>query len=118
MLGIYFLLKKIYLKIKWKKYFLNAKNPLKKIDAKNGEISLEGIAGDYSFTEGNFINMILFLLKIRANIPLIMMGEAWCGKALLFRKLSEMLKNGKCKMKIKNIHSGISNRDIINFTND
>jgi len=100
------------------KDILNVKNPIRKIDARNGEISLEEIAGDYVFTEDNFIKMILILLKIRANIPVIMMGETGCGKTLLIRKLSEMLNDGKCKMKIKNIHAGINDRDIINFIND
>ena len=40
------------------KDILNVKNPIKKIDARNGEISLEEISGDYVFTEDNFIKMI------------------------------------------------------------
>ena len=100
------------------KDILDVRNPVKKIDARDGEISLEEIAGNYIFTEDNFVKMILILLKIRANIPVIMMGETGCGKTLLIKKLSEMLNNGKCKIKIKNIHPGISDKDIINFINN
>ena len=35
--------------------------------------------------------MVLILLRIRANIPVIMMGETGCGKTSLIRKLSEMI---------------------------
>ncbi len=45
-----------------------------------------------------------------------MMGETGCGKTSLIRKLSELLNNGsKKKMKILNIHAGITDRDIIKF---
>ena len=33
--------------------------------------------------------MALILLKIRAGIPVIMMGETGCGKTSLIRKLSQ-----------------------------
>ena len=55
-------------------------------------------------------------MRIRANIPVIMMGETGCGKTFLIKKLSEMLNYGKKnKMKILNIHAGITDKDIINF---
>ena len=60
--------------------------------------------------------MILILLRIRANIPVIMMGETGCGKTYLIRKLSEVLNNGSSKrMKILNIHAGINDKDIEDF---
>ena len=97
------------------KDILDVNNPVEKKDAKAGEKSLEEIAGNYVFTADNFVKMVLILLKIRAKIPVIMMGETGCGKTSLIRKLSEMINNGECKMKIKNIHAGINDRDIINF---
>jgi len=100
------------------KDILDVKNPVRKIDAREGALSLEEIAGNYVFTADNFVKMVIILLKIRAKIPVIMMGETGCGKTSLIRKLSEMINNGKCKMKIKNIHAGISDKDIINFIND
>ena len=78
--------------------------------------SLEKIVDKYILTPDNFVKMALILLRIRANIPVIMMGETGCGKTSLIRKLSQMLNNGSIKkMKILNIHAGTSDKDIINF---
>ena len=59
--------------------------------------------------------MCLILIRLRANIPVIMMGETGCGKTSLIRKLSELQNNGKCLLVIDNIHAGHTNDDIINF---
>ena len=102
------------------KEILGINNPVEKNkkNAKEEAISLEEIAGNYVFTADNFVKMILILLRIRSNIPVIMMGETGCGKTALIRKLSEMKNNG-CpdKMKILNIHAGTSDKDIIEFIN-
>ena len=63
--------------------------------------------------------MILILLRIRAGIPVIMMGETGCGKTSLITMLSRLLNNGSDEnMKIKNIHAGISDNDIVKFMED
>ena len=97
---------------------LSIKNPIYNSD-KNGENkdlkSIEEIVGDYVFTADNFIKMILILLRIRENIPIIMMGETGCGKTSLIRKLSELINNGESKMKILNIHAGITDQEIYDF---
>ena len=77
--------------------------------------SVEEIVGEYVFTADNFIKMILILLRIRENIPVIMMGETGCGKTSLIRKLSELINNGESKMKILNIHAGITDQEIVDF---
>ena len=60
--------------------------------------------------------MILILLKIRANIPVILMGETGCGKTSLIKMLSKLLNNGdEKKMIIFKIHAGITDKDIIDF---
>ena len=96
---------------------LDIHNPIEKKDAMgSGKISLEEITGDYVITADNFIKMILILLRIRSNIPVIMMGETGCGKTSLIRKLSEMKNNGdKSKMFTLNIHAGTNDNDIIKF---
>ena len=92
--------------------------PVKKGE-KEGKISLEEITGDYVITADNFVKMVLILLRIRSNIPVIMMGETGCGKTSLIRKLSEMKNEGdKTKMKILNIHAGTNDDDIIKFINE
>ena len=86
--------------------------------AKSEWKSLEEITGNYVFTADNFVKMVLILLRIRSNIPIIMMGETGCGKTSLIRKLSELKNNGNAnKMKILNIHAGTNDNDIIDFIN-
>ena len=70
------------------------------------------VVDNYVFTADNFIKMVLILLRIRANIPVIMMGETGCGKTSLIRIISELKNN---TMKILNIHAGTTDKDIINF---
>ena len=78
--------------------------------------SFEEITANYVITPDNFIKMVLILLRIRSNIPVIMMGETGCGKTFLIRKLSELKNNGNSKkMRILNIHAGTDDQDIINF---
>ena len=76
---------------------------------------MKKIIGSYCFTSDNFIKMILILLRTRAGIPVILMGETGCGKTSLIKMLSTLLNNGKMNLKIKNIHAGIKDQDIINF---
>ena len=103
------------------KNILDIKNPLKIIDKtkdeeREGRKSLEEIASNYAFNKDNFVKMILILLRLRANIPVIMMGETGCGKTALIKKLSEFKNNGDSKkMKILNIHAGTTENDIIKF---
>ena len=100
------------------KNILDIKNEVEKEKKRNELLSLEEIADDYVFTADNFVKIILILLRIRSNIPVIMMGETGCGKTALIRKLSEMKNNGNVnKMKILNIHAGTSDNDIIHFLN-
>ena len=48
--------------------------------------------------------LILILIRIRSDIPFIMMSETGCGKTSLIRKLSEI--------KILNIHEDTNDEDI------
>ena len=73
------------------------------------------IVGSYCFTSDNFIKMILILLRTRAGIPVILMGETGCGKTSLIKILSTLLNNGTMNLKIKNIHAGIKDQDIIDY---
>ena len=80
------------------------------------EKTLYQIKGNYIFTADNYLKMALILLRIRANIPVIIMGGEGCGKTSLIMKLSEMLNNGdKNRMKILNINGGTRESDIIRF---
>ena len=67
---------------------------------------------NYVITEDNYKKMILLVYRIKANVPVIIMGETGCGKTSLIVKLSELLNNGTNKVKIINIHPGITEDDI------
>jgi len=99
------------------KEILDLNNPIdEKEISKSEKKNLKEIAGTYVFTADNFVKMVLILLRIRANIPVIMMGETGCGKTSLIRKLSEMINDGSTeKMKILNVHAGTTDKDIIKF---
>ena len=82
------------------------------------EINIKEIAkqnDNYTFTRDNFLKMILIYFRIKSNIPVILMGETGCGKTSLIKMLSLLINKGKEKMKIMNIHGGITDNDIINF---
>jgi len=98
--------------------FLDINNPIEK-NKDNNEISLKEITNNYVITPDNFLKMILILLRIRSNIPVIMMGERGCGKSSLIKILYKMKYNREIyRMKILNIHSGTTNKDIINFIDE
>ena len=102
------------------KEILNIKNPVEKSENdSNGLKSLEEITQNYVFTLDNFSKMIFIIMRIRGNVPVIMMGETGCGKTALIRKLSELMNNGDTNtMKILNIHAGTTDQEIIDFINN
>jgi energy-coupling factor transporter ATP-binding protein EcfA2 len=56
--------------------------------------------------------MVLLIYRIKANVPVIIMGETGCGKTSLITKLSQILNNGDKLVKIINIHPGITDEEI------
>jgi len=102
------------------KSILDLDNPVEienkdNLEEKDRKISLMEMTKNYVITVDNFIKMCLILIRIRANVPIIMMGETGCGKTSLIRKLSELQNDGKCLLVIDNIHAGHTNEDIIKF---
>ena len=73
---------------------------------------LNKIVDSYIFTADNFIKLILISLRLRTNIPVIMMGETGCGKTSLIRIIAELK---DITMYTLNIHAGIEDKDIIEF---
>ena len=57
--------------------------------------------------------MVLLFYRIKANVPVIIMGETGCGKTSLIKKLSQILNNGEELVKIINIHPGTTDEEII-----
>ena len=67
------------------------------------------------FTADNFIKIVLILLRIRAQIPVIMMGETGCGKTTLIEMAFKLINKGNIEIKKLNIHAGTNDQDIIDF---
>ena len=82
----------------------------------NGQKSLLSILeeknNNYVITNDNFKKMVLLIYRIRANIPVIIMGDTGCGKTALITKLSQLLNNGEAKVEIINIHPGITDEKL------
>ena len=96
------------------KMALNLEN---EVETEKGKLkSLKSIlnyeSDDYVITNDNFKKMILLVYRIKANIPVIIMGETGCGKTALITKLNQLLNNGKKTVNIINIHPGITDEDL------
>lgn len=89
---------------------------LRFLDVNNlSEEELKNIIGNYVYTTDNFIKVILILLRIRAKIPVIMMGETGCGKTTLIEMAFKLINKKNIEIKKLNIHSGTTDEDIIEF---
>ena len=66
----------------------------------------------YVLTPDNMLKMILIILRVRANVPVIIMGETGCGKTSLIKYLANT-----CNIPIHtfNIHAGRSEEEIKSF---
>ncbi|RGB27321.1 hypothetical protein C1646_769275 [Rhizophagus diaphanus] len=66
----------------------------------------------YALSADNLIKMALILLRVRANIPVIVCGEAGCGKTSLIGFLSKVVEVKFCAL---NLHAGITEEIILLF---
>ena len=76
----------------------------------NEELRKQG----YEFTIDNFVKMVLIYIRIKADVPLILMGETGCGKTSLIESLYLFISDRYELIKF-DIHSGLSYTDITNF---
>ena len=81
---------------------------------KSGEQVERGFSG-YALTPDNMLKMILIILRVRANVPIIIMGETGCGKTSLVEYLA-----GTCQIpfSIYNFHAGRSEEEVKKFIKD
>ena len=80
------------------------------------EKEIKDIVGNYVYTADNLIKVILIILRIRAKVPVIMMGETGCGKTRLIEMAFKLInKNKNISIKRLDIHAGTNDNDIINF---
>ncbi|KAK3605798.1 hypothetical protein CHS0354_002411 [Potamilus streckersoni] len=76
---------------------------------------LQEMAKYYALTPDNLLKMVLIVLRVRAHIPIIVIGETGCGKTSLIHYISKIC---DVDLRVKNIHSGIEEEDIINTVED
>ena len=72
----------------------------------------KNLSSQYALTPDNILKMILIILRVRVNIPVIIMGETGCGKTSLVRYLANTCGVQFCTF---NVHAGRSEEDIIKF---
>ena len=106
-----------YKYLKKLKEILNLPNDMDKTQENIKSLTsiLNNGSDNYIITEDNYIKMILIYYRIKANLPVIIMGETGCGKTSLIKKLSQILNNGEEKVRIINIHPGIIDEEIYTF---
>ena len=96
------------------KEILNLPNEVKedKGDQKSLLSIIEEKNNNYVITNDNFKKMVLLVYRIKANVPVIIMGDTGCGKTALIIKLNQILNNGKTTVEIINIHPGITDEKL------
>ncbi|CAG8442611.1 13450_t:CDS:10 [Gigaspora rosea] len=66
----------------------------------------------YALSADNLLKMALILLRSRANVPVVVCGEAGCGKTSLIQFLSIAV---GVELLILNVHAGVNEKQIFNF---
>ena len=101
-----------YKYLKKLKELLNIPNDIEKdIDGKKSLLSILR-EHDYIITADIFNKMMLLIYRIKANIPVIMMGETGSGKITLVKNLNQILNNGEEILEIINIYPSINDEMI------
>ncbi|CAG8490067.1 2405_t:CDS:10 [Cetraspora pellucida] len=66
----------------------------------------------YVLSADNLLKMALILLRSRANVPVVICGEAGCGKTSLIQFLSDVV---NVEFRILNLHAGVTKQQILSF---
>ena len=96
------------------KQILYLKNDLEK-DEGNRKSLLSILDSDntnYIITDDTYKKMLLLIYIIKADVPVIIMGETGCGKTSLIIKLNQILNNGEKLLETINIHPSITDEEI------
>ena len=59
------------------------------------EDKIRDIVGNYVYTADNLIKVILIIMRIKAKVPAIMMGETGCGKTRLIEMAFKLINKNK-----------------------
>ena len=74
------------------------------------EETLKLLRADYALTPDNLLKMVLIMLRIKAHIPVIIMGETGCGKTSLIRYLATV---SGVEFDVLSIHAGTEMGEIL-----
>ena len=74
------------------------------------QTELSIMSKEYALTPDNLLKMILIVLRIKAAIPVLIMGETGCGKTSLIRYLAKIC---GVEFDVLNIHAGVEEGKII-----
>ncbi|CAI2173905.1 15093_t:CDS:2, partial [Funneliformis geosporum] len=69
----------------------------------------------YALSADNLLKMALMLLRTRANIPVVICGEAGCGKTSLISFLAKVV---EVEFDSLNLHAGVTEKAIKDFMNE
>ena len=69
-----------------------------------------GLQDDYALTADNLLKMALVMQRVRAHVPVVIMGETGCGKTSLIRYLANVCSAKFCHF---TLHAGLSQGDIV-----
>ena len=88
-------------------------------DVENEEKDKKSLLSILNYKTDNYViiedilkKMILIMYRIKANIPIIIMGETGCGITILITKLNQILNNGVLTVRKINICPNITIKDI------
>ncbi|CAI2166603.1 8657_t:CDS:2, partial [Funneliformis geosporum] len=87
---------------------------LKKLEAMTRSSTEKLNLPEYALSSDNLIKMALILLRVRANIPVVICGEVGCGKTSLISYLAFL---SEVKFLSLNLHAGVDEEAIISFMN-
>ena len=97
------------------KSFLNLQNDIEKDIGENKSLLSILNSDNYILTNDIFRKMVLIYYRIKANIPVILIGEEAIGKLSLVIKLNQLLNNGEKTIRVINIHPDLSELKICNI---
>ena len=69
----------------------------------------------YALTADNILKMVLIIQRIKARIPVIVMGETGCGKTSLVRYLA---KTCDVPFHVFNFHAGVTEEELAHFVSN
>ena len=84
------------------------------VDSKDDIKIIKNKLGSYVFNEDNLFKMVQILLRLRAGIPVLIMGETGCGKTSLINAIAQI---NNYKMLTFNCHAGVTDNEIVQFMN-